>query len=65
MEQEISAVVIGAEQAAQLDAAANAPGLLVVRRYFTDAHRLFEVAISLYPGDRFTFKTNLSRSDGR
>ena len=63
LEQEISAVALGAEPAAQLDAPAGTPGLLVLRRYFAEGRRLFEAAFSLYPGDRFTFKSHLSRSE--
>ena len=59
IEQEISAVTIGAEQAAEIDAEPNCNGLLVLRRYFTRPRELFEVALSLYPSDRFSFKTNL------
>ena len=61
LEQEISAVAIDDKHAAELDAKPGSPGLFVLRRYFDPADELYQVAISLYPADRFTMKTQLLR----
>jgi GntR family transcriptional regulator len=62
VEQDISAVALSPSQAREIGVAKGAPGLLVIRRYYSPARKLFEVAVSVYPGDRFTFKTSLLRS---
>jgi len=64
LEQEISAVAIDDKHAAELDAKAGSPGLFVLRRYFDPAGELYQIAISLYPADRFTMKTQLLRQAG-
>ncbi|MGV3633603.1 MAG: GntR family transcriptional regulator [Pseudorhodoplanes sp.] len=64
LEQEISAVAIDDKHAAELDAEAGSPGLFVLRRYFDPADDLYQIAISLYPADRFTMKTQLLRQAG-
>ena len=64
IEQEISAVAIDEKYAAELDAETGSPGLFVLRRYFDPADELYQIAISLYPADRFTMKTQLLRQAG-
>jgi DNA-binding GntR family transcriptional regulator len=64
LEQEISAVAIDDKHAAELDAAPGSAGLFVLRRYFDAADELYQIAISLYPADRFTMKTQLLRQAG-
>ena len=64
LEQEISAVAIDDKHAAELDAEVGSPGLFVLRRYFDPADDLYQIAISLYPADRFTMKTQLLRQAG-
>ncbi len=61
LEQEISAVEIDEKHAAELQSQAGSPGLFVLRRYFDPADELYQIAISLYPADRFTMKTQLLR----
>ncbi len=55
--QEISAVLIDGEAAVTLGSEPGSPGLLVVRKYFASNDELFEVAVSLHPGDRFSYST--------
>ena len=64
LEQEISAVTIDERHAAELETVPGSPGLFVLRRYFDAADELYQVAISLYPADRFTMKTQLLRRPG-
>lgn len=64
LEQEISAVPIDEKHAAELGAEPGSPGLFVLRRYFDPADELYQIAISLYPADRFTMKTQLLRHPG-
>lgn len=64
LEQEISAVMIDDKHAAALETEPGSPGLFVLRRYFDPADELYEIAISLYPADRFTMKTQLLRHPG-
>jgi DNA-binding GntR family transcriptional regulator len=64
LEQEISSVAIDAKHAAELETGAGSPGLFVLRRYFDPADELYQIAISLYPADRFTMKTQLLRQAG-
>jgi DNA-binding GntR family transcriptional regulator len=64
LEQEISAVAIDEKHAAELDADPGSPGLFMLRRYFDPADELYQIAISLYPADRFTMKTQLLRQAG-
>jgi DNA-binding GntR family transcriptional regulator len=64
LEQEISSVAIDEKHAAELETGAGSPGLFVLRRYFDPADELYQIAISLYPADRFTMKTQLLRQAG-
>jgi GntR family transcriptional regulator len=63
LEQEISAISINPISAAELDTTPNGPGLSVLRRYFDSSNELFEVAVSMYPANLFTFKSEILRSD--
>ncbi|MFC4485953.1 GntR family transcriptional regulator [Tepidiphilus baoligensis] len=64
--QEISAVLIDDTAASRLGTISGAAGLRVVRKYFATNGELFEVAVNLYPGDRFSYSTTqrLARFDG-
>jgi DNA-binding GntR family transcriptional regulator len=62
LEHEISSVLIDPHHAALIGAQPNSPGLLVVRRYYAEERNLFEVAVSLYPADRYAYKATLARS---
>jgi GntR family transcriptional regulator len=57
--QQISALAIPADIAKQLGARKGAPGLFVSRHYIAADDRLIEVALSIYPADRFTYSTRL------
>lgn len=58
-EVEVSASSLTAEQAGQLDAKANSPCLLIVRRYFDKSGAPFEVTVTRHPEQRFTFTMEL------
>lgn len=53
--QDISAVLIDADAAAHLHVPPGSAGLSVLRRYYGPHQELLEVAVSLHPGERFTY----------
>ncbi|MFF7710013.1 UTRA domain-containing protein [Pseudomonas sp. NPDC007930] len=53
--QDISAVLIAPAAAARLQVAPGSAGLSVLRRYYGPGQELLEVAVSLHPGERFTY----------
>lgn len=61
VEQDLHGVVLGSDDAANLNAEVGAPALRIVRRYFDDEGRLLEVADSVHPSDRFTYHMQLTR----
>ena len=61
VEQDLQGVVLDADDAANLGAAAGAPALRVVRRYYGDDGRLLEVAENVHPSDRFTYRMQLRK----
>ncbi|HSW20185.1 MAG TPA: GntR family transcriptional regulator [Ramlibacter sp.] len=61
VEQDLHGVVLGADDAANLDAQVGAPALRIVRRYFDDEGRLLEVADSIHPADRYVYHMQLTR----
>ena len=61
VEQDLHAVVLGSDDAANLNALVGAPALRIVRRYFDSEGRLLEVADSAHPADRFVYHMRLSR----
>ena len=61
VEQELQGVVLDAEDAANLGAAPGAPALRIVRRYYTEAGQLLEVADNVHPSDRFSYRMHLQR----
>ena len=44
-----------------LQVAAGTPALVVVRRYTSHKHRVFEVSVSVHPQDRFTYSAEIRR----
>ena len=64
IQQEISATVLTAAQAASLDAAAGQPALRVLRRYLGPGGRVFEASVSVHPADRFAYAMRLRREGG-
>lgn len=61
VEQEIQAVLLGADEAATLAAQPGAPALRVLRRYFDDQGRLLELAENIHPADRFSYRMQLRK----
>lgn len=61
VEQEIHAVLLDADDAANLGAAAGAPALRIVRRYLGAHDRLLEVAESVHPADRFAYRMQFGK----
>lgn len=61
VEQDLQGVVLDAGDAANLGAAAGAPALRVVRRYYSGDGQLLEVADNVHPSDRFTYHMQLRK----
>lgn len=57
--QQISATTLGRSEAEKLSAVEGAPALRITRYYSTEALEVYEVAISLYPAERFTYSNTL------
>jgi GntR family transcriptional regulator len=63
VEQSLSAVAMTEEQADELKVATDTPGFRSVRRYFDIKGRLVMVAVTLHPGNLFSYFTRYERSD--
>lgn len=61
VEQELQAVLLDTDDAANLGAAAGSPALRVVRRYFDARGRLLEFAENVHPSDRFSYRMQLRK----
>lgn len=61
VEQELQAVLLDADDAANLGAQAGAPALRVVRRYHDARGRLLEMAENIHPADRFSYRMQLHK----
>jgi GntR family transcriptional regulator len=61
VEQELQAVLLDTDDAANLGAAAGSPALRVLRRYFDARGRLLELAENVHPGDRFSYRMELRK----
>lgn len=61
VDQEIRAVTLDADDAANLDATAGAPALRIIRRYFDAGGELLEVADNIHPADRFSYRIQLAQ----
>ncbi len=61
VEQRISAIAIGKDQAELLNADQGGPALLVRRRYLTPDQTPFEISLSIHPGDRYVSSTRLTK----
>lgn len=59
--QQVSAVLLDARAAEAFGSDPGAAGLRVERRYLTAAGELFELAVNLHPGDRFSHSMVLHR----
>ena len=63
VEQSLSAVALTDEQAYELEVEAGMPALRSLRRFFDPKGRILLVAVSLHPGDVFSYVTRHERSD--
>ena len=61
VEQMITAVALDEHDAANLGVAAGTPGLSIRRSYFDERGRLVEMADTVHPADRFTYRMELRR----
>jgi len=61
VEQELQGVLLGADDAANLESEPGAPALRILRRYYSDQGTLLEVADNVHPSDRFTYRMELRR----
>lgn len=61
VEQELQAVLLDADDAANLGAHKGAPALRVVRRYYDARNRLLELAENIHPADRFSYRMQLHK----
>ena len=57
--QQIMATTLDHDEAEKLQATAGDPALRITRHYLTDSSDIYEVAINLYPADRFTYSNTL------
>ncbi|WP_454917375.1 GntR family transcriptional regulator [Xanthobacter sediminis] len=62
--QQISAVAIDEESAAALGVEPGTAGLRVIRKYLNAAGEIFEVAVNLHPGDRFSHSMTMRLESG-
>jgi DNA-binding GntR family transcriptional regulator len=60
--QAIHAIPLPQRLASRLDAVPGVAALEVTRRYFSTGARLLEMAVSVFPGDRFGYSMTLSQS---
>ncbi len=61
VDQEIRAVLLDADDAANLGCETGSPGLRILRRYYGDDGVLLEAAENIHPGERFTYHVQLRR----
>lgn len=61
VEQELQGVLLSADDAANLQCEPGAPGLRILRRYYSEQGVLLEVAESIHPSDRFTYHMRIRR----
>jgi DNA-binding GntR family transcriptional regulator len=61
VDQELQAVLLDTDDAANLGAAAGSPALKVLRRYYDARGRLLELAENVHPSDRFSYRMQLRK----
>jgi GntR family transcriptional regulator len=61
VDQELLAVLLDADDAANLGASAGAPALKVLRRYYDARGRLLELTENVHPSDRFSYRMQLRK----
>lgn len=59
VQQEIRATTIGPADAKRLTVEPGSAGLLLTRRYLSERNQLIEVAVNLYPADRFAYVSSV------
>lgn len=57
--QQITATILGRDEAAKLHATQGEPALRITRHYLSDPIGTYEVAINLYPAGRFSYSNTL------
>lgn len=60
--QDVAAILLPAEMAAELKTDSGSPALRITRRYYDTAGELLEISRSFHPANRFTFSMEMSRS---
>lgn len=63
--QEISSIILEQVAASNLGVPEGSPGLKVVRKYLDENNAIFEVAVSLHPGERFSYSSNIKVEKGQ
>lgn len=61
VDQELQAVLLDADDAANLGAQPGAPALKIVRRYLDAQGRVLEMAENVHPSDRFSYRMQLRK----
>ena len=61
VDQEIQAVVLGADAAANLHVESGSPALRIIRRYFDTTGQLLEIGDNLHPSDRFSYRMQMQK----
>lgn len=61
IQQEIRATVLDATVAERLGAEVGSPALQITRRYFSTGRRLVQVAVNIFPADRFFYSVAIKR----
>jgi DNA-binding GntR family transcriptional regulator len=59
--QEIRAMVLNAQIAKQLGVSTRTAGLWIARRYLDERDELVELAVSVHPADRFSYRESFRR----
>ncbi|MEG0001181.1 MAG: GntR family transcriptional regulator [Comamonas sp.] len=60
--QDVQAILLPADMAAELKTESGSPALRITRRYYDPAGELLEISRSFHPANRFTFSMEMSRS---
>lgn len=61
VQQEIRAMVLNAQLAKQLGVSARTAGLWIARRYLDERDELVELAVSVHPAERFSYRESFRR----
>jgi len=61
--QSIQAIQLSPELARELKTVAGLPAFRILRRYFDQNGKVFEMSLNIHPADRFTFSMKLTREN--